>query len=87
MKALNEVTEPSNADINAATEAVRDYIAALEDAVTVARCELTIASYYANLLSQPTTNRTAIVARVGYALTELGGPIEGKDNAQILRTP
>lgn len=81
MTNLSEVTEPSNADLNDTTDAVREYIAALEDAVTVARCELTLAAAYANLLPQPTTNRAAIIARVGHALTELGGPIEGKDNA------
>lgn len=80
LKDMTKAPKPTKAQLDNSDEDVRSYIARLEDAIEMARCELTLAAAYAEVVPHPTTNRAALIARIGNALTELGGPIERKTN-------
>jgi len=76
MAKIDDVPEPSTTDLNDATEAVRNYIDALHEAIYLARCELTLAAASAG--SARDEHRAITGRRIAHALDALGGPIAPK---------
>ena len=75
------IVAPPASMLNNADEDVRHYVERMEERRLNARAELTLAAAYAEMLPSAATNRAAIIARIRHALTELGGPLEKKEQA------